>query len=130
MIDPVVADYIQEHIDDDEVMTFCSDIRQVEKIHFYNYNRSWYLDVEVTYNDVFCINKHDIEFLQENYGCHDFDDELKRMEAMRVPDNERPYLFYFEIGKILGTDLAIKPKEEEFVEVCGGLTIGSPKSVK
>lgn len=123
LIDPEVSDYIQEHIDDDEVLTFCNDIRQVEKIHFYNYNRSWYLDVEVTFNDVFCINKTDIERLQKQYGCHDFDDDLKRMEAMKVPDDERPYLFFFVCGKVLGTDLEAKPKEEKLVEFCGGKII-------
>ena len=105
LIDPDVADYVQEHIDDDEVLTFCNDIRQVGKIHFYNYNRSWYLDVEVTFNDAFCINKMDVERLQKQYGCHDFDDDLKQMEATKVPDEERPWLFFFVCGKVLGTDL-------------------------
>lgn len=105
LIDPDVADYVQEHIDDDEVLTFCNDIRQVGKIHFYNYNRSWYLDVEVTFNDAFCINKMDVERLQKQYGCHDFDDDLRDLEAMRVPDEERPWLFFFVCGKVLGTDL-------------------------
>ncbi len=108
LIDPNVAEYIQEHIDDNDVIMFCDEIRQVNTIHFYDYNRSWFLDVEVMLTDVFCIKKLDIELLQEKYGCHDFDDELKRMEAMRVPDNERPYLFYFVIGKVLGTDLEAK----------------------
>lgn len=125
LIDPDVADYIRTHIDDNDVTTFCNDIRQVSKIHFYNYNRSWFLDVEVTYNDAFCINKRDIKFLQEKYGCHDFDADLKRMEAMKVPADERPYLFYFVIGKVLGTDLKVKPKDEEFEEICGGKRIGS-----
>lgn len=120
LIDPDVADYIREHINDSDVITFCNDVRQVQKIHFYNYNRSWYLDVEVTFNDVFSINKHDIEMLQKKYGCHDFDDDLKRMEAMRVPENKRPFLFYFVVGKILGTDLEAKPQEEETEEFCGG----------
>lgn len=121
LIDPEVSDYIQEHIDDDDVLTFCNDIRQVRMIHFYNYNRSWYLDVEVTINDAFCIYDHDIEFLQKEYGCHDFDEDLKRMNAMNVPQDKRPWLFYFVIGKVVGTDLDVQPKEEEHVEICGGL---------
>lgn len=118
LIDNDVADYIQEHIDDDDVMMFCHDIRQVQKIHFYNYNRSWFLDVEVTFNDAFCINKHDIEFLQKEYGCHDFDDDLDFYEKNNI--KQRPYLFYFVIGKVLGTDLETKPKEEKSVGFCGG----------
>ena len=85
--------------------SFLRVIRQVGKIHFYNYNRSWYLDVEVTFNDAFCINKMDVERLQKQYGCHDFDDDLKQMEATKVPDEERPWLFFFVCGKVLGTDL-------------------------
>lgn len=130
LIDPDVADYIRTNIDDNDVTTFCNDIRQVSKIHFYNYNRSWFLDVEVAYNDVFCINKRDIQYLQEKYGCHDYDADLKRMEVMKVPENERPYLFYFVIGKVLGTDLDVKSKGEEFVEICGGDIIELPENVK
>ena len=105
LIDQDVAAYIQEHMDDDEILTFCHDIRQVQKIHFHNYNNSWFLDVECTFNDAFCIIKHDIEYLQKTYGCHDYDDDLKRMEALKVPMEERPWMFFFVCGKVLDTNL-------------------------
>ncbi len=105
LIDARVADYIQKNLEDDDVLTFCNDIRQVHKLHFYNYNRSWYLDVEVTFNDVFCVNKNDIERLHQQYGCHDFDEDLKYLDAAEVPEEERPWVFFFVVGKILGTDL-------------------------
>lgn len=130
LIDADVADYIRAHIADDDVVTFCNDIRQVKMIHFHNYNNSWFLDVEVTFNDVFTFNKNDIEYLQKKYGVHDFDEELKRMDAMNVPQDERPYMFYFVIGKVLGTDLEVKPEEEEFVEICGGEVCGALKDLK
>lgn len=126
LIDPDVADYISAHIDDDEVLMFCNDIRQVKKIHFHNYNNSWFLDIECDFNDAFSITKHDIEFLQSKYGVHDFDDDLKRMEAVNVPQNERPWLFYFVCGKVIDTNLEVKPKEDEFVEICGGKLIKEP----
>ena len=121
LIDPDMFDYIRSHIDDDNVVMFCSDIRQVKKIHFHDYNKSWYLDIECDFNDVFSINKKDIEYLQKKYGCHDYDDDLKRMEVMAVPQNERPYLFYFVCGKVLGTNLDVKPKDDECVDICGGI---------
>ena len=130
LIDPKVADYIQEHIDDDDAMMFCSDIRQVEKIHFHDYNNSWFLDVECKFNDAFSITKEDIEHLHKVYGCHDYDDDLKRMDAVNVPIEERPWIFFFVIGKVLDTNLGVKSKDEEFVETCGGKNQVSPKPMK
>ena len=103
LIDREVADYIKTHIDDDEVMTFCNDIRQVKRIHFHNYNNSWFLDVECDLNDVFCIKKSDIDFLHEQYDCHDYDDDLEYFESNNI--EARPYIFYFVMGKVLGTNL-------------------------
>lgn len=45
------------------------------------------------------------EFVNKKHDCHDFDDDLKRMEVMKVPENERPYFFYFVIGRIVDTNL-------------------------
>lgn len=105
LIDKDVTQYINDHLDDDEVLAFCNDVRQVKVIHFHNYNNSWYLDVECTYNDVFSITKGDIKSLQEEYGVHDFDEELENYEKNNI--EERPFLFYFAIGKVLGTDLKV-----------------------
>lgn len=122
LVDLEVSDYIGTHIDDDDVVRFCNDIRQVKKIHFHNYNNSWFLDVECTFNDVFCINKQDVEFLKGKYGVHDFDDELAMMEAANVPKKDRPWLFYFVCGEVLDTNLEVK-EHEELVEICGGIKI-------
>lgn len=103
LIDKSVADYISRHMDDEEVLTFCNDIRQVKKIHFHNYSNSWYLDIECNYNDVFSITKTDVGYLQDTYGCHDFDEDLERLEAKK--EKYRPYIFYFECGRVLGTNL-------------------------
>ena len=103
LIDPEVADYIQMHINEDDVVVFCNDIRQVKRIHFHNYNNSWFLDIECDYNDAFSITKKDIAFLQDQYGCHDFDADLARFEAKG--EEHRPWLFYFVCGKVLGTNL-------------------------
>ena len=111
LIDKNVNKYLNEHVDDDEVVMFCNDIRQVEKIHFHNYNNSWFLDVECTFNDAFSVTKNDIEFLQEEYDCHEFDEDLESLEAANVPEKERPYIFYFVIGKVLDTNLETKSEK-------------------
>ena len=103
LIDNDVADYIQRHINDDEVLMFCSDIRQVKRIHFHNYSNSWHLDIECDYNDAFCINKRDIKYLNETYDCHDYDRDLARFEAMG--EVNRPWLFFFVCGKVISTNL-------------------------
>ena len=105
LIDKDVSQYINDHLDDDEVVMFCNDVRQVKKIHFHNYNNSWYLDVECTLNDTFTITRGDIEYLQNEYGVHDFDEMLEEYEKNNV--EERPILFFFAIGKVLGTDLKV-----------------------
>jgi hypothetical protein len=105
LIDKKVSEYIGAHVDEDETFLFCNDIRQVKKIHFHNYNNSWFLDVECTFNDVFCINKHDIEFLQKEYGCHDYDQDLAYYEKKHIDNKQRPYLFYFVCGKVIDTNL-------------------------
>lgn len=103
LIDAEVSDYIGMHINDDDVVMFCNDIRQVKKIHFHNYSNSWFLDVECDFNDAFCINKQDIDMLHDVYDCHDFDADLRRFEAMKV--EQRPWIFYFVCGKVLATNL-------------------------
>lgn len=128
LIDKEVNQYINDHFDDDDVVVFCNDIRPVKMIHFHNYNNSWFLDVECDFNDAFSISKPDIEFLQNEYGVHDFDEELELLEKNN--EEQRPYLFYFVIGKVLGTNLDVKPKDEEFVEFCGGRIIKPLKELK
>jgi type I restriction enzyme R subunit len=80
-------------------------IRQVKKIHFHNYNRSWFLDIECSETDVFSITKDDIEFLQEKYGVHDYDELLEYYEKNHI--KQRPRLFYFVVGKVLDTNLKV-----------------------
>lgn len=130
LIDSNVAKYIRAHADDEEVMTFCNDIRLVKKIHFHDYNKSWFLDVECDFVDLFSITKEDIEYLQEEYGCHDFDEDLRRMDAMNVPEDRRPLLFYLVCGKVIDTNLEVKSKDDLFVEFCGGKVIKERKQEK
>jgi hypothetical protein len=105
LVDEDVARYIQEHQDDDEAMAFCNDIRQVKKIHFYSYSNTWHLDVEVECTDIFSLVKEDMEMLHEDYGVHDFDSTFEMYEKGGIPAEERPWIFYFVIGKVLDSNL-------------------------
>jgi hypothetical protein len=80
-------------------------IRQVKKIHFHNYNRTWFLDIECSETNVFSITKEDIKFLQEKYGVHDFDEHLEYYEKNHI--EQRPRFFYFVVSKILDTNLNV-----------------------
>ena len=103
LIDERVSQYIIDHINDEEVLTFCNDIRQVKKIHFYSYSNTWHLDVEVDYNGAFSPVKEDIEMLHNEYGVHDWDADFADFERAGVPDEDRPWIFYFSISKILSS---------------------------
>ena len=116
LIDKDAHEYLVAHKDDEEVMQFCDDIRQVKKIHFHNYNNSWFLDVECKYNDLFSVTKEEVEMLHDKFGVHDFDDDLEFYEKNHI--RQRPYIFYFVIGEVLDTNLT--------AEFCGGETRNFP----
>jgi hypothetical protein len=78
-------------------------LREVKKIHFHNYNNSWYLDVEVTETNVAAATKEDVDYLHEHYDCHDLDDVFNDLNNRKV--TERPCYYIFGLGKILDTDL-------------------------
>ena len=103
LIDKAVNEYINMHIDDDDIAGFCNDIRPVKKIHFHNYSNSWYLDVECVFNDAFIVNKDGIAYLNAEFDCHDWDEECARMDAKK--EKMRPCMFFFVCGKVLGTNL-------------------------
>jgi hypothetical protein len=116
LFDKEVDAYVNAHKDNQEVMDalhrqIVTPLRIVNNLHFHNYNNSWFLDVECTFNDTFSVTKNDIEFLQEEYDCHEFDEDLESLEAANVPEKERPYIFYFVIGKVLDTNLETKSEK-------------------
>lgn len=106
LIDKDVENWMQDHIDDEEVSFFVNPIRPVKKMHFYNYANSWHLDVECTFNDMVVVNDDDVSFLRETFGCTDFDDMLKDLNARK--EKNRPFFFYFECGKVLDTNLSVE----------------------
>ena len=100
--DKALVKYGDEHVaeeDMDDFLDFALPLRQVDTIHFHNYNNSWTLDVEVVDNWTVAVVKDEVEALQEAYNCHELDDLLADLEAKKAQD--RPIFFYFALGKVL-----------------------------
>lgn len=86
-----------------DCVDFLSPLRRVKKIHFHNYDNTWYLDVECVDNYQLAVVREQVEELQELYDCHEFDEMLEDLEKKK--DKERPLYFYFVVGKVIDTNL-------------------------
>lgn len=110
LYDKKVLEYENKHWDDDlmrmQMCDFNDSVRAVKKIHFYNYNNSWHLDVECIDNNTVVVVDDQVKFLQEEYGCHEFDEMLA--EFNKKKEKNRPIFFYFALGKVLDTNLTLE----------------------
>ena len=94
---------VDEDMDIQAMYEFVCSTRPVQTIHFHDDDNSWYLNVECTKNDLACLFRQDVEFLQKRFGCHDLDGILEDYE--KKDSQMRPAFFYFALGKILDTNL-------------------------
>ena len=107
LYDKDVLAYEDKHWDDEvmrmQMIDFNDSVRAVKKIHFHNYNNSWFLDVECVDNNTVLLVDEQVKYLQDEYNCHEFDEELELLN--RCHAEERPIYFFFAVGQILGTNL-------------------------
>lgn len=102
LYDRDVLNYIDEHAEEDAV-EFMDCMRPIKKIHFHNYNNSWFLDVEVQEAGECAATKPWVKIFNEEFDCHELDQITKDLDKRKDPN--RPLFFYFVIGKILETNI-------------------------
>ena len=109
LYDKDVLAYEDKHWDDElmrmQMIDFNDSVRAVKKIHFHNYNNSWFLDVECIDNNTVLLIDPQVKYLQDAFNFHEFDEELAMLNKRRT--DKRPVYFYFAIGRILDTNLTV-----------------------
>ncbi len=103
LIDLDVANYILEHELPNDELELIDLFRPVRLIRFHNYTNSWHLDVECKQNNIIAVTRQNVEVLQKEYNCHEFDKMLADFEIKK--DNIRPMFFYFVLGEVRETTL-------------------------
>lgn len=85
-------------------IAYVNPIRQVQSIHFYDYNGTWFLDVSVKETGLVSYTEEDVRHLNE-LGSHEMDEGLEYFSAHGTPENQRPVYFYFAIEGIISSNL-------------------------
>ena len=114
LTDKKVDKWMTEHRDKKDMdmeafNEFMCATRPVARIHFHNYNNSWFLDVTCTENALVGLTDEVVADLQNRLDCHEFVEMVASFQAKNDPN--RPLFYYFVIGDIIETNL--KPEVAE-----------------
>ena len=90
----------QEYLKDpDGSMELEDCLNETEYIYFTNYNKSWYLIVEVLDIAVYKMTQEDVEVLNEDYDFHDFDNEWQQYTDL--PEDEIPVFYGLGLADVI-----------------------------
>lgn len=100
LIDKKTSDFLYNHREDKELRNiYKTAIRPVKKIHFHNYNETWWIDIKVEDCNVVKLTENGMKYLHER-GIHDVDNEYERVKDADK-DTYIPVYFYFKLGEII-----------------------------
>lgn len=85
---------------------FLDDLRPVKTIHFHNYTNSWFLDVEVLFNDYCVADDETLGIMNDVYDDHELDELVRKLDNEKAV--ERPMFYYFAIKKVIDTNLKLE----------------------
>lgn len=100
LIDKKLLDFLVNHKNDEKLLElYPTAIRPVKKIHFHNYNETWWIDVKVKENNIVQTTDAGIKILHEKYGIYDVDDENEK--AKKDGNDWFPIYFFFILEEII-----------------------------
>ena len=88
---------------DDEYNSICF-IRPVRKIHFYDYNGTWSLDVSIKETGMLSFSAADIKH-QHELGSAECDEEFVYYQNRGIPVIRRDKYYYFAIDHVIDSSL-------------------------